>query len=283
MINKKQMIKSFNRAAMGYDQHAALQKTVADHLLQRLQWLKLAPKTIVDLGAGTGYGIKSLLAQYPQANIVAVDIAENMLDVCRQQYSYHKNCQYLCADMRSIPLAENSIDMIISSLAIHWEDDLLSCFSQIEKILSPGGVFLFSTLGVDTLKELRLSWQQVDTNIHVHSFFDMHDIGDVLMHVHLSDPVMDVEYITLMFNSVKSLARQLQGLGTHNVHRDRTRGLTSRSRWNGLENAYEQFREASGLPATYEVIYGIAWKPRIQRTRASDVAEVRLDQIRRRR
>jgi malonyl-CoA O-methyltransferase len=281
MIDKKQMQRAFNHAAKNYDQQASLQQAVANNVLNRLEFLKINPENIVDLGAGTGYCLKRLRSFYPDANVVAVDIAENMLQCAQQHCSRDNKVHYLCSDMRSIALQSHSVDLVMSNLAIHWEEDIACCFAEVERILAPGGVFLFSTLGVDTLKECRQSWQAVDNHIHVHPFFDMHDVGDALMQTHFSAPVMDVEYITLMFQSVKQFAKQLKGLGVHNSHQQRMQGLTSRARWQQFEAHYEQCREADGLPATYEVIYGIAWKP-TQPKRSHTLGEVRLDHIKRR-
>lgn len=280
MINQSQAKKSFNRSVKSYDQNAKFQNAVASTLLQRLQWVKIKPKNIVDLGTGTGFAIKGLFDYYPEATIIATDISENMLAACRERYVNYNNLQTLCSDMQALPIEDNSIDLIYSSLALHWQSDLLATLIEMHRILAPGGVFIFSTLGVDTLKELRYSWQQVDSYTHVHNYFDMHDVGDALMQAHFSDPVMDMEYEILMYDSVKQLARQLQGLGVHNVDDQRMKGLTSRSKWQAFEQAYEKFRRPQGLPATYEVIYGIAWKSIYSQNKNS--GEIRLDQIKRR-
>ena len=125
---------------------------------------------------------------------------------------------------------------------------------------------MFSSFGPDTLKELRESWHTADTDSgnnnersHVNDFIDMHDIGDALLRAGLSDPVMDVDNITLTYSDVYQLMRELKALGAHNVATGRRHSLTGKTRLRNMVAAYEEFRDGGLLPATYEVVYGHAW------------------------
>ena len=120
---------------------------------------------------------------------------------------------------------------------------------------------MFSTLGPDTLKELRASWLAVDQHQHVHSFIDMHDVGDAMVRARLADPVMDVEQFILTYDDGLTLMRELKQLGAHNAAADRPHQLTGKTHLKKVLDSYEQFRKDGKLPASYEVVYGHAWCP----------------------
>jgi malonyl-CoA O-methyltransferase len=168
--------------------------------------------------------------------------------------------RYLCADMERLPLATQSIDMIVSNLALQWLDDLSAVFTEFQRVLKPDGVLLFATFGPDTLLELRQSWAQVDDHVHVNRFMDMHDVGDAMVRARLADPVMDCEKIVLTYRDVKTLMHELKAIGAHNVNADRPHHLTAPGKLKTMMAAYEHFRRSDGyLPATYEIVYGNAW------------------------
>jgi malonyl-CoA O-methyltransferase len=108
----------------------------------------------------------------------------------------------VCADMERLPFADRSFDMIWSNLALNWADTPEAVFAECWRALRPGGVFMFSTAGPDTLMELRDAYAAVDRHVHVNRFMDMHDLGDCLVHTRFADPVMDMEYITLSYPDV---------------------------------------------------------------------------------
>jgi len=157
-------------------------------------------------------------------------------------------------------VADDSFDTIFSNLTLQWIPDLDAVFREFQRVLRPGGVLMFSSFGPDTLSELRQAWAAVDDARHVHRFIDMHDVGDVMAHAKLADPVMDMEYFTLTYDTPRSLMRDLKAIGAQNAMAGRERGLTGRGRLRAMERAYEAQRDGEGrLPATWEVIYGHAW------------------------
>ncbi|MGD8617251.1 MAG: malonyl-[acyl-carrier protein] O-methyltransferase BioC, partial [Gammaproteobacteria bacterium] len=145
----------------------------------------------------------------------------------------------------------------------------------LRRVLRPGGLLLFTTLGPDTLRELRDSWAAVDGYSHVNLFLDMHDVGDRLVRARFADPVMDVERLTLTYPDVWKLMRDLKQVGAHNVTTGRPRGLMGKSHMRRLGAAYERYRTDGVLPASYEVVHGHAWA-------ASDEVSVPLERLRRR-
>ena len=139
-------------------------------------------------------------------------------------------------------------------------------FTELRRVLAPGGLLMFSTFGPDTLKELRAAYQGTDRYTHVNRFIDMHDIGDMLVHAGFADPVMDMEYITLTYADVRAVMHDLKAIGAHNVTAGRRQGMTARATFAAVERNYEGFRQAGRLPATFEVIYGHAWLPQKRTT-----------------
>ncbi|KIO48942.1 malonyl-ACP O-methyltransferase BioC [Nitrosospira sp. NpAV] len=268
IIDKRQVRSSFGRAASSYDRTAILQREVCDRMLSRLDYIKYTPDVIVDAGSGTGYGSRKLLTRYPAARILAIDIAAAMHFQARPSIPWWKQLlpvrenqtSYVCGDMEQMPLKDMCAGLVWSNLALQWCNDLKQTLAGIHRILQTSGLFMFSTFGPDTLKELRQAFRG-DSYSHVNRFTDMHDIGDMLVHNGFATPVMDMEYITLTYDDVTSVMRDLKAIGAHNVTQGRRRGLTGKTAWQKAINHYEALRMEGKLPATFEVVYGHAWKP----------------------
>lgn len=260
-LDREAVRRSFSAAADSYDAFAFLQREVGSRMLERLDYILAEPSVIVDLGAGTGEHTAALAKRYPRARTYGLDLAEPMLKKMRKRSSWRRPIRAVCADIQSLPFAENSVDLIFSSLAIQWCESLQETFKEFRRVLRPGGFILFSTFGPATLSELRESWAVVDEREHVHNFIDMHIVGDEMMQAGLAEPVMDVENLTLTYNTVYDLMRELKGIGAHNMAQERQRGLTGRKRLQAFEQAYEKFRCDGVVPASYEVVYGHAWAP----------------------
>lgn len=267
-LDKREVRRAFERAAADYDAHAVLQREICDRLLQRLDYLKLAPGRILDAGCGTGYGSRHLLRHFPQAELLSMDLAPAMLRLARGQTSWwgrhlqslRKPAQsYVCGDLEQLPLKASSVDFVWSSLAFQWVSDLAATLREMYRIQKPGGAILFSTFGPDTLKELRAAFAVVNALPHVGRFTDMHDIGDMLVHAGFQNPVMEMEHITLTYENLKTLMQDIKRIGAHNASADRPRGMLGRGAWQHLEQSYERHRLDGRLPATYEVVYGHAW------------------------
>lgn len=259
-LNPNMIRAAFNRAAHTYNQHDILQKEIADRLLSRLDFIRINPKIILDCGARTGYLSNQLKMRFPTAEIISLDFAQVLLQQNKtDQQSIHK----VCAWPLQIPLREQSVDLMISNLLLHWINDIPSCLYEWKKMLQPNGLTLFSLLGVDTLAELRASFAAVSGDTHIHQFADMHELGDVLLSQRWLDPVVDNEKITIHYRSVMQLIEDLKKTGTHNARPDRLRGLMGKHCWRRMIDYYERWSADQGLsriPATFEVIYGHAWQ-----------------------
>jgi malonyl-CoA O-methyltransferase len=271
-LDKARVRASFNRAAETYDAAAILQKLVREEMLSRLDLMKIAPEAILDAGCGTGHASIGLQKRFRSARVYSLDIALNMLQKTSAQQSFLQklfanNKKLICADIESLPIANNSLGMVWSSLALQWCNDLDGAFSEVARVLQPESLFVFSTFGPDTLKELRAASSNGHT--HVSRFIDMHDIGDALIRAGFSTPVLDVERYTLTYDDVKAVMQDLKNIGAHNATHGRARGLQGRGFLQNLTQQYEQYRTNGKLPATFEVVYGHAWKPE-QKTHFED-------------
>ncbi|MCO7225697.1 malonyl-ACP O-methyltransferase BioC [Pleionea sp. CnH1-48] len=260
-VDKQKVAASFSKAAKHYDNFAFLQNEVGERLFERLSLMNIKPQRIADLGCGTGVFTRKLKKQYSKAQVTGVDIAEGMIEQAKKKNGLFSRCEYICADLDELPFADNSIDLLFSNLAIQWVPDLSATFRELNRVLKPQGLVLFSTLGPDTLKELRHAWQQVDSYTHVNDFIDMHDVGDAMLSAKLQDPVVDMEEIQLTYQTVTGLMKDLRGIGAHNMNEGSQRGLMGKSHWQAMVSHYEALRNEQGvLPATYEVIYGHGWR-----------------------
>ncbi len=270
-VDSRQVREAFNLAAKNYDDFALLQQTIANRLIESFEHIKIEPLSILDLGSGTGYGSRHLKQQFRKAQIYQADLSTEMLKKSRKQTSrfFSKN-YFLCADANQIPFVKNSFDLVFSSLMLQWCNDPDAVFSEIKRVLKPGGVFLFASFGPDTLKELRASWQQVDDEVHVNIFADMHDIGDSLIRNGMDAPVLNIEHIVLTYDECKQLMRELKNIGAHNINNGRRKTLTGKQRLQKAIKYYESYRQDNKLPATYEVIYGHAWKPEVDKNMNKD-------------
>jgi malonyl-CoA O-methyltransferase len=267
-IDKREVKRSFERAAATYDAAAILQHEVCNRMLERLDYVKVAPAAILDAGTGTGNAIPGLMSRFPGTTVVALDIALAMLERARGRLKWWQSVPGLrpplhavAADVERLPLADESVGLVWSNLALQWVNDLPATLKEMHRVLAPGGLLMFSTFGPDTLKELRDAYRDVDSRTHVSRFVDMHDIGDMLVHGGLADPVMDMEPFTLTYDDVRALMRDLKAIGAHNATTGRPDALTAKSTLKRVAANYERLRSEGRLPATFEVVYGHAWKP----------------------
>ena len=284
-IDPRAVRRQFARAAATYDAAAVLQREVGARMMERLDVVKLAPMTVLDAGCGTGEALPELAARYPQSRRFALDNALPMLAAARERTGASRSLldkllsplggrapgapALVCGDLAALPFAAATFGLVWSNLALQWVAELPRAIAEIHRVLEVGGLFTFTTFGPDTLKELRAAFTAVDAHPHVGRFIDMHDIGDLLVHAGFADPVMQMEMLTLTYPDARSMTHDLKAIGATNATVGRRRGLTGRRRFERALAALEAMpgRAADGrIPATFEVIYGHAWKVAPRRT-----------------
>ena len=252
------MAVSFSRAAASYDSVAELQRAVGHELIGRLP-PDVSPRRWLDVGSGTGYFSRVLGQQFAGSEGVALDIAQGMLTYARPLGGAQ---HFIAGDAECLPLQDNSCDLIFSSLALQWCEHFAGVLKEARRVLRPGGVLAFASLCVGTLSELRDSWQAVDGQVHVNRFRSFAAYQQRCADSGFQVLSLQTQPHVLHYPQVRHLTHELKALGAHNLNPGRPEGLTGRARLQGLMAAYEHFRQPQGLPATYQVVYGILENPR---------------------
>ena len=260
--DKRLLRRAFDRAAADYDRNADLQHDVAESLLERLDYIRIAPGSVLDLGCGTGRATRQLSRRYRGARVVGVDLSPGMLRRARRPgLPLLARPRYVCGDLERLPVVGGWAELLYSSLALQWSEDLPAAFQEAVRVAAPGAPFLFATLGAGTLLELREAWDRAAPGVHVNQFVDLHDVGDQLAAAGFRDVVMDAERQVRHVPDVRTLMLQLKAIGARNINPGRPQGLTGPRRLARVTAAYEALRTPAGLPVTWEVVYGHGWAP----------------------
>lgn len=263
----------YGRAAASSDGADPLIREIARRMDERLDYIRVAPARVLDLGCGTGADLVRLGERFPEAQLIAADFALPMLARARARRpatmqggllrrllgGTGKPLPAVAADACALPFARGSMGMVWSNLMLTALDEPLPALKEIHRVLEVGGMLMFSTLGPDTLRELRAALPAA-AGERVHRFIDMHDIGDALVKAGFADPVMDMEMVTLTYADIDGLFADLRATGSTNASTARPRGLTGRGAWAAARATYERLRRDGRLPATFELIQGHAWK-----------------------
>lgn len=271
-IHRPHVKRSFSGAAETYDYHAVLQREIGDRLIAHLNFTKIEPKRILDVGCGTGYVTRLLTHKFKKAHVTGLDLSESMVRHTSKQHAmrlpWHGKRHHCVADGCSLPFADASFDLITSNLAMQWVADPGDMLSEMRRVLAPGGLMLFSTFGRRTLAELRQSLAELATNPesrkagHVLPFPDVMSLGDQLNQLSIELPVIDSDLFTLTYPNVMALVRELKGLGaSSSAISGRSGGLYGRRLLKELEHAYgiKHRMEDGKIRATFEALYAQAW------------------------
>lgn len=273
--NPKRVADRFNKAASHYDRHALVQYEIGHRLLKRLDCLVSRPHYILDIGSGTGRLTQILQARFPRSIVVGLDLADAMVRQALQASHSERDLFYVCANMHSLPFRDQSFDLIFSNFTLQWGNDLSHIFTECKRVLSPTGMLFFTTLGPDTLCELRQSFKAIDGFQHIHPFYDLHDIGDMLFNCGFQDPVVDKENISVCYDSVFSLLKDIKHAGSTNFSSSKKSGFTTPNLLRKLQSVYEQYKDPMNrYPATYEIIYGHALSPSLHRRSADGLVHI---------
>ena len=286
LFDTRQVRRAFARAAASYAAAARLQHEIEARLLESLAFHEATPAVVLDVGCGPGRASVALQKRWPKARVLALDLALPMLREARRHATgwnpFARRPEPVCADVRALPLADASADVVFSNLCVQWIDDLPALFAGFRRVLRPGGLLLLSTFGPETLWELRDAFAQADATPHVSSFADIARFGDALVHAGFRDPVLDRDVLTTHYPDLGALMREQRATGATNALASRRHTLTGKSRFAAAAAAYEALRGAGGLPASWEVITAMAWAPQEgQPIRAGgmDVARISASRI----
>jgi malonyl-CoA O-methyltransferase len=274
-----------NRSAAHHADISFFADEIAGRMFERLDYIKLEPRIILDLHCGLGAASKSLAKRFSQAKVVQLDPALELLRLTSVTKNstgkffnwFEKSPMRVCGEGNALPLAANSVDLVWSNLfALSYVAP--NIIHETKRVLKPGGLLMLSTLGPDTLKELRAAFSQVDSFTHIQPQVDMHDLGDMLAHEGFATPVVDMEMITLTYPDLNTLAHDLRAAGATNLEPNRRTTLTGKIRWGLVEHAYENLRHEGRLPATFEIIYLHAWRG-VERMAADGRQIIQFEQL----
>jgi len=277
-LDARRVRRGFERAAKGYTAAARIEHRIGVSLLEHLEAVRLAPQRLLDLGAGTGTLLRQLARRYRHAQVIGVDFAPAMLrEVRPARIRFFARPWLLCASADRVPLADASVDLIVSNGLLHWCTNPESVVRESARLLRPGGLLALATVGPDTLRELREIWESIDSRPHVHRFADMHDIGDALVHAGFVGVVMDADRSTVKYRDIDDLFRDLRSLGAMNAAAQRSRTLAARAQHAIVRRRYESLRDAGELPVSCEIVYAHAWRPPARELRVDFSPRVRTD------
>ncbi len=284
LLDPLQIRRHFGQAAAGFDDVAVLAREAGKRLFESLDYLDdRQPEVILEVGCGTGHNAALLKKRWPRARVIALDSALPMLRQAKAQAGWWKPFQRVAGDAAQLPLADASVDLLVSNLCLPFVNDLADTLAGFRRVLKPDGLLLCSTYGSETLGELDHAFAQADTLPHVHPFAPIASFGDALMRAGFRDPVIDRDVFTLTYPDLPALMAELRALGYANARGDRRRTLTGRGRFAAATRAYEALRQADGrLPSSWEVLYAHAWAPAAGtpiRQQGQDIAAVPLSAI----
>lgn len=255
LFQEESVASSFSAAANRYDQHVRAQKQAETELLERIQLLNIQPKTILDIGTGTGELSRALKQLFPKADVFGIDLSPGMVEEAKSRNGWFKKISYQVADASALPFEEDAFDLVVSNFMLHWCNDIDAVFSEVNRVLKDDACMFMTCMGPDTLKEFRDIWGELDDKPHVHPFVDMHLIGDGLLRQGFRDPVIDREDCQVHFDSARDAIESLKQIGAQNRLAERRRTLTGKARMKAFFQRYDDLYRDQGYPLTYEIVY----------------------------
>jgi len=273
MLRLHDIQRRFDRAATTFDEADFVHTVTRDGLLERLAPLLLQPTTILDLGSATGATGRLLRKRFKRARIVSLDLSQAMLGAARKNKPWLSRMSFVQGNARQLPFADAAFDLVVANQMLPWAPEPQPVFEEVSRVLKKGGVFAFATLGPDSLRELERAWAAVDEQPHVNRFADMHDIGDGLVRAGLADPVLDVDRLSISYETPARLFADLTQAGARNTHHGRGRGLAGKGRFRAMIDALMAAQSDGKIRLDLELVYGHCWGsgPR------NDPADYRID------
>lgn len=264
VFDKQKSRRSFDRAAIRYDEHARLQRQVATTLIEYLgkHAENIKPQSILDLGCGTGQITEAVCQHYLEANVISLDFSHNMLIQTESRLSSNGlNASAICADAEQLPFQDGAFDLIVSSLMLQWSNNLGSTLAKINDSLAEQGVLAFSSLSNGTLKEVKASWQAVDRGVHSSDFLMLERFEFIAKKSGFSKVIVIPETVVMHYSTIREMLLEMKGIGASNARSERNKGLTGRQRFDAFERAFEMHKLPDDTyPCTWEVTYVFCFK-----------------------
>lgn len=251
-LDKAKVKGSFAQAATTYDSVADLQRRVGQGLLTQIIQHDLAG-VVLDIGCGTGFLTAQLTQIAKIKQVIGLDIALPMLQATQQKCKT-ENLLLLCADAERLPFAAQTVNHIVSNVALQWCENLTNVFADFKRVLKPEGQLLVSTFGEHTLQELKTAWAKVDSYTHVNDFYNENEIVDFLQQAGFKQIAAQSDCYLSQYESVFSLMHELKAIGAHNVSSGRRKSMTGKAKLEKMIAEYEVLRSDDLIPATFEVI-----------------------------
>lgn len=273
LLNTRSVQRHFDRAATSFEAADFVHEVTRDGLFARLEPMRLDARQVLDLGCATGAALPRLEKRFRRARIVGVDISANMLQKAQAHRGWFSRLSFVHSDARALPVADHSVDLVFANLLLPWIDDPAAIAREVCRVLRKDGLFVFSGLGPDSLRELRAAWATVDNYAHVNEFPDMHNIGDALVQSGLRDPVLDVDRLQVSYSDSAALYRDLKAVGGRNALTAQRKSLTGKQAFARMQDELWRFAERNSLQLDLELVYGHCWG----RGPASAATDVRID------
>jgi len=258
-LNYRHVRRRFDRAADVFTTADFVHRSAADGLMQRLGPMTVAPNSILDLGSARGASGRQLSRHFKRARVVNLDASFEMLKKGRSERNWFSKIRDVQGDAFNLPFSAASFDLVFANMLLPWIDNLPLCLSEVARVLRKNGLFMFSTLGPASLAELREAWGEIDQNVHVNRFADMHDIGDAMVRSGLSDPVLDIDHLKVTYPDIDALFADLTAAGARNSLMSRNRFLTGKGRIARLRELMHGDSSNAVLRLNLELVYGHAW------------------------
>lgn len=259
MLDSRHVRRRFERAAASFDDADFVHTITREGLLARLQPLVVEAGTVLDLGSATCSTSQALSKRFGRAHVISVDLAHNMLQRGRKKRAWFSRSSFVQATAAALPFSAQSIDVVFANLLLPWVDEPNQVFSEIARVLRKGGVFAFATLGPDSLLEIRRAWAQVDDHAHVNHFLDMHDLGDGLVNAGLADPVLDVDRLSVSYDSTQKLFADLTAMGGRNALRQRNHALVGKQHFRRMTEELQRSGADGKITLDLELVFGHCW------------------------
>ncbi|MBT8087355.1 MAG: methyltransferase domain-containing protein [Gammaproteobacteria bacterium] len=258
-LNRRDVQRRFDQAAATFDKADFVHAVTREGIIARLAPLLLDARAVLDLGAATGGATAPLRKRFRRATIVSVDLSHSMLRRCASKRRWWSRAAEVQGDAASLPFADDSFDLVFANLLLPWIDTLAPVLQEVARVLRKGGVFAFATLGPDSFAQLGRAWAEIDSGLHVNRFPDMHDVGDALLRAGLSEPVLDVDHLSVRYDDPHKLFRDLTAAGARNALEHRNRSLFGKGQFGRMLDALPAAAGDKTVEIDLELVYGHCW------------------------